>query len=101
MESKIPVAKILTLCIDCFPERAARTESMAVGIDCNGESYGLVIDSIDDVMKLSEDTREKVPVNLDRRLARVAAGGHRLENQLLVVLDVDRLLDMKPGEMAA
>jgi purine-binding chemotaxis protein CheW len=84
-----------------MPERGARTESMAVGIDCNGESYGLVIDSIDEVMKLSEDSREKVPVNLDARLARVAAGVHRLENQLLVVLDVDRLLDMKPDDMAA
>ena len=28
------------------------------------------------------------------RLARVAAGVHRLERQLLVVLDVDRVLDI-------
>ena len=84
-----------------MPERGARTESMAVGIDCNGESYGLVIDSIDEVMKLPEDSLEKVPVNLDSSLARVAAGVHRLESQLLVVLDVDRLLDMKAGELAA
>jgi hypothetical protein len=34
-------------------------------------------------------------------LKRVASGIHRLETELLVVLDVDRLLDLKPVEMAA
>ena len=74
---------------------------MAVGIDCEGESYGLVIDSVGEVLKLGADTAEPVPVNLDDRLKRVASGIHRLETELLVVLDVDRLLDLKPTEMAA
>jgi purine-binding chemotaxis protein CheW len=74
---------------------------MAVGIDCEGESYGLVIDSVGEVMKLGAETAEPVPVNLDDRLKRVASGIHRLETDLLVVLDVDRLLDLKPMEMAA
>jgi purine-binding chemotaxis protein CheW len=74
---------------------------MAVGIDCDGESYGLVIDSVGEVLKLGADTAEPVPVNLDDRLKRVASGIHRLETELLVVLDVDRLLDLKPVEMAA
>ena len=38
---------------------------MAVGIDCNGESYGLVIDSVGEVLKLAAETREPMPVNLD------------------------------------
>ena len=38
---------------------------MAVGIDCDGESYGLVIDSVGEVLKLRDDSREPVPVNLD------------------------------------
>jgi purine-binding chemotaxis protein CheW len=74
---------------------------MAVGIDCEGESYGLVIDSVGEVLKLGADTAEPVPVNLDDRLKRVASGIHRLETELLVVLDVDRLLDLKPVEVAA
>ena len=74
---------------------------MAVGIDCDGESYGLVIDSVGEVLKLGADTAEPVPVNLDDRLKRVASGIHRLESELLVVLDVDRLLDLKPSELAA
>lgn len=81
--------------------RREQMASMAVGIDCDGESYGLVIDNVGEVLKLGIDTLEPVPVNLDERLKRVASGIHRLEAELLVVLDVDRLLDMKPMEMAA
>lgn len=78
-----------------------RTAPMVVGIESEGESYGLVIDSAGEVLKLGSGTAEPVPVNLDERLKRVASGIHRLENGLLVVLDVDRLLDFKAMELAA
>ena len=35
------------------------------------------------------------------RLSRVAAGIYRLEGQLMVVLDVDRVLDIRNGAVAA
>ena len=71
--------------------RAAR---LAIGIECKGESYGLLIDAIGEVMKLSASSREDNPVNLDPGLDRVSAGVHRLDGRLLVVLDVDRVLDI-------
>mgnify|MGYP000923339659 CR=1 FL=1 len=74
---------------------------MAVGIECDGESYGLVIDAVGEVLKPGIETAEPVPVNLDERLKLVASGVHRLDDELLVVLDVDRLLDLKPSELAA
>lgn len=74
---------------------------MAAGIESDGESYGLVIDTVGEVLKLGADTIEPVPVNLDERLKRVASGVHRLDDRLLVVLDVDRLLDLKTSELAA
>jgi purine-binding chemotaxis protein CheW len=83
---------------------AARTDgraAMAVGIELKGESYGLLIDAVGEVMKLSGDTREANPVNLDARLARVSAGVHRLDGQLMVILDVDRVLDMTADPLAA
>jgi len=83
-----------------LPPREHKAQ-FAVGIDCGGESYGLVIDAVGEVFRLGTDTAEPVPVNLDDRLKRVASGVHRLETELLVVLDVDRLLDLKPAEMAA
>jgi purine-binding chemotaxis protein CheW len=84
-----------------LPKRKEGEESMAVGIDCDGESYGLVIDAVGEVLRLADDSRQPIPANLDSRLARVAADVHRLEDQLLVVLDVERLLDMKADAMAA
>ena len=67
---------------------------MAVGIEYKGESYGLLIDAIGEVLKLPAGSREDNPVNLDARLASVSAGVHRLEDTLMIVLDVDRVLDI-------
>lgn len=82
-----------------LPKREDGKKPMAIGIESKGESYGLLIDTVGEVLKLDENNREPNPVNLDARLARVSAGVHRLDGQLLVVLDVDRVLDM--GEAIA
>ncbi len=74
---------------------------MAVGVDMRGESYGLLIDNIGEVLKLQNDSREVNPVNLDPRMAKMAGGVHRLDGQLMVVLDVDRVLEIAPDMMAA
>ena len=79
----------------------AQRAPLAVGIEHKGESYGLLIDEIGEVLKLPAASREDNPVNLDHRLARVAAGVHRLDGRLLVVLDVDRVLDVGPSVRAA
>jgi purine-binding chemotaxis protein CheW len=84
--------------LDFPPADGAR---LAVGIEHRGESYGLLIDEIGEVMKLAAASREDNPVNLEPRLARVSAGVHRLEGRLLMVLDVDRVLDVGPPAQAA
>lgn len=65
---------------------------MAIGIEFKEESYGLIIDSVGEVLDLSESSKEAVPSNLDPRWAEIAAGVHRLDNNLMVILDVDRVL---------
>jgi purine-binding chemotaxis protein CheW len=74
---------------------------MAIGVESRGESYGLLIDSVGEVLKLDDATREANPINLDPRLARVSAGIHRLEGQLLMVVDVERVLDIGANALAA
>jgi purine-binding chemotaxis protein CheW len=81
--------------------RASDQPVMAIGIEYRGESYGLLVDSVGEVMALASSDCEPKPANLDPRLNRVAAGIYRLEGQLMVVLDVDRVLDIKNGAMAA
>lgn len=84
--------------LDAPPGAAPR---MAVGVEFKGESYGLLIDVIGEVLKLPTSEREDNPVNLDPGLARVSAGVHRLDGKLLIILDVDRVLDITPRSEAA
>jgi len=84
-----------------LPPRSDGRPPMAVGIELKGESYGLLIDTVGEVLKLADGTREPNPVNLDQRLARVSAGVNRLEGQLLVILDVDRVLETSGESLAA
>ena len=81
--------------------RPAGAPVMAIGIETKGESYGLLVDAVGEVMALRNSACEPKPANLDPRLSRVAAGIYRLEHQLMVVLDVDRVLDINSGAMAA
>ena len=52
-------------------------------------------------MDAADAAREPNPINLDERLARVSAGIHRLEGQLLMVVDVERVLDIDVTAIAA
>jgi purine-binding chemotaxis protein CheW len=74
---------------------------LAIGVEARGESYGLLIDGVGEVLKLDDAAREPNPINLDPRLAGVSAGIHRLEGQLLIVVDVDRVFDIGVKAIAA
>jgi purine-binding chemotaxis protein CheW len=76
-------------------------QSMAIGVESRGESYGLLIDSVGEVLKLDNQSWEPNPSNLDARLASVSTGIYRLDSQLLMVLDVDRVLDITVKAVAA
>ena len=53
------------------------------------------------MLRLDGEAREPNPVNLDDGLARMTLGVHRLEDQLLLVLDVEHVLDVAIASMAA
>lgn len=70
-----------------------KTNSMAIGIEKNGESYGLIIDSVGEVLTLSPDQYESNPSTLDPRWRDISAGVYRLDGTLLVVFDVNKLIN--------
>jgi purine-binding chemotaxis protein CheW len=82
-------------------ERSDDAPLMAIGVESRGESYGLLIDSVGEVLKLDDVARESNPVNLDPRLARVSIGIHRLDGQLLMIVAVDQILDLGIKAIAA
>jgi len=83
------------------PREPGSPPPMAVGVDKGGESYGLLVDAVDEVLNLPDSACEPPPVNLDPRWASVSLGVYRLEGKLLIVLDVERLLDLGAHALAA
>ena len=77
-----------------LPAREAGAPQMAVGIEYKGESYGLIIDQVLEVHRLTGETLEPNPANLDPRWASVSAGVHRLDGSLMVVFDVKKVLGL-------
>jgi purine-binding chemotaxis protein CheW len=75
--------------------------NMAVGLEHQGESYGLLIDQVGEVMKLSADTHEPNPVHMDPRWVKLSRGVHRLDDKLLIILDVDAVLSLEVQSQAA
>ncbi|MBI1339041.1 chemotaxis protein CheW [bacterium] len=67
---------------------------LAIGFERDGETYGLVIDEIGDVISLDVGALEHNPVNLDPIWASVSLGVHRLDDTLLVIMDIDKMLGL-------
>lgn len=88
-------------CMLGLPDPEDGNKRMAVGIDYKGESYGLIIDRVGEVLNLPMSEREPNPVNLDPRWSTISAGVHRLEGTLMVILDVDRVLQSMSDAIAA
>lgn len=84
-----------------LPPRSDGGQTMAVGIEHKGESYGLLIDNVGEVLTLPTAGREPNPVNLDQRWGAISGGVHRLNGQLMVILDVDRVLGGMAEALAA
>ena len=73
------------------------TPRMSVVAEQGGELYALLVDQVSEVMSLKEAAFEANPQTMPPAWAQFSAGIYRLENRLLVVLDVGRLLEMRDG----
>lgn len=81
--------------------RNGKAPAMAVGIDRGGESYGLMIDEVGEVLTLRTEDIERVPETLDAKWRNVSKGVYQLQDRLLVVLDVERLMSFESALRAA
>ncbi len=75
--------------------------SMSVVVEHNEEPYSLQIDKVGEVLSLEDQLFEKNPVTLDPCWREVSVGIYRLKEQLLPILDVDRLLAFEGKSQAA
>jgi purine-binding chemotaxis protein CheW len=75
--------------------------SMSVVVDRAGQLYSILVDSVGEVLNLNTNSVERNPTMLDSVWREVSGGVYRLDNALLIVLDVARVLDFStPAEAA-
>lgn len=70
-----------------------RGSSMSIVAEHEGELYSLMVDSVGEVLALKSSDWERNPPTLDAKFREYSLGIYRLDGELLVVLDVNRLLD--------
>ena len=70
-------------------------QSMGVTVEHQNELYTLLVDKVGDVVGLKSELYEDNPSTLDPLWREYASGVYRLEDCLMVVLDVESLLDLK------
>lgn len=73
---------------------------MAVSVHWRGESYGIQIDDIGDVLELPAGSGQPLPAHFDRSWLRHARRIHTLANELMIELDLPSLLET-PAVQAA
>lgn len=76
-----------------LPDAPDTGELTVVGVELGGESFGLVVDNVGEVLNLPAAERQSNPLNLDPRWARLSRGIHWTEGGLLVVFDIEAALD--------
>lgn len=83
-----------------MPPRPADMEGMSVVVDMGGELYSLLIDQVGEVLSLPQDQFEANPPTLDPRWRELSKGIYRLDNKLLVVIDIARLMNISRASAA-
>lgn len=84
-----------------LPSNPDQENRMSVVVEHHGEPYALLIDSVGEVLSLKTDQLEMNPATLDPRWREVSSGIYRMEDNLLVILQIDRLLDFAGNVNAA
>ena len=99
LRGRIVTAIDVRLCLG-LERRPADQPGMSVVVDHGTEFYSLIVDNVGEVLTLPAASMERNPATLDPRWREISNGIYRLDEQLLVVLDADRLLDFARTEAA-
>jgi purine-binding chemotaxis protein CheW len=75
-----------------LPPRTDKDLGMNVVVEHENNLYSLQIDAVGEVMTFASDTYERNPANIDPLWRDFSNGVFRLENKLMIILDVDTIL---------
>lgn len=80
-----------------LPPRGADQQPMSIVVELAGELYSMLADAVGEVVPLRFEDSASNPPTLDPLWREVSRGVHRRDGQLLIVLDVDRVLAIGAG----
>ena len=83
-----------------LPSRPAKGPRMAVGIDWRGETHGLLVDSVGDVLSVPATSGTPVSPSLTESWARYVGRLFQLDREVMIELDLNALLG-SPFQQAA
>lgn len=69
----------------------ANKSVMSVILDVNNELYSFIVDSVGEVITIDSYSIEKKPSNLDERWKQFTFGVYRYEEELMVILDENKI----------
>ena len=75
-----------------LPDRGDGHEPMNVVIRTDEGTVSLLVDQIGDVLELDENTLEPPPPTIHGIAKELVTGVHKLETELLLILDVDKVI---------
>lgn len=76
-----------------LPKREENETVMSIVVEHLGELYSLLIDQVGEVLKLPSNRFEHNPASLDPRWRDISTGIYRLDDRLVIVIDIERLLN--------
>jgi len=83
-----------------LPQRAGGQAPMNIVVRTVDVAVSLLVDEIGDVLDMDSATYERPPQNLDPAAKELIRGVYKLKNQLLLVLDEERTVDLAVGKAA-
>ena len=99
LRGRIVTAIDLRVCLGLSPVEDP-SKSMSVVTEHGGELYSLLVDTVGEVLSLPADSYERSPATLHPRWREACDGVYRLDGQLLLVLNVGRVLAATAAEAA-
>jgi purine-binding chemotaxis protein CheW len=94
LRGKIVTAIDLRTMLD-LPPHAPDARPMNIVIQAQGGAVSLLVDSIGDVIEVAPEDLEATPETVDPRMRSLIIGTHKLPRELLIVLDVERILALE------
>lgn len=77
-----------------LPQLSSDQLPLNVVVRVEGETISLLVDDVGDVLDVPEDSFETPPETLTGEVRALIRGAYKLENQLLLILDVEKIVDL-------